>query len=99
MFVAAVLFGVDFCRIRHECGGVLPVRVRQQGIMRGLGVVAVLVALRREFMEIGGLAMVVRCERMERGCGMFVMRRHAKLQSLEHSNRTRVGNARNASAR
>ncbi len=78
MFVAAVLFGVDFCRIRHECGGVLPVRMRQQGIMRGLGMVAVLVALCGKLVEIGGLAMVVRCERMERCCGMFVMRRHAK---------------------
>lgn len=65
MLVAPVLFGMDFRRIRHELAGMLQMRLREQRVVRGLGVVALGVPLGCEFMIVrsrpvmrGGLLVV-----------------------------------------
>lgn len=59
VFVTAVAFGVDLGRVAHEPGGVERVGLREQRVVRCLGVIARLVTLRSEFVEIGGGAMVL----------------------------------------
>lgn len=54
MLVATVPFGVDLGRIGHEAAGVLRVRLREQRVVRGLGMVAEIVALGGEFMIVCG---------------------------------------------
>lgn len=73
MLVAAVRFGVDLRRVVHEAGGVERVRLREQGVVRGLSVIAVFVALRREFVIVGRRTMVFGGAQMRRNCRV---RRH-----------------------
>jgi hypothetical protein len=64
VFVAAVLFRVNLCRVGHEASGMQCVRVGQQRIVSALGVIAELVPLGGELVKVCSGTVVFGCEPM-----------------------------------
>jgi len=70
VLVAAVLFGVDLGRVVHEAPSVEGVRLSEQGIVCGLGVIAELVPFGGEFVKVGSGPVVFGGLPMSRNCRM-----------------------------
>jgi len=64
VFVSAMLFSMDLCRIGHEAARVQRVRLGKQRVVCRLGVIAELVPLGGEFVIVCGGPVVFGCEQM-----------------------------------
>jgi hypothetical protein len=70
VLVSAVLLGVDLGALGHEAGGVVRVRLGEQGVVGGLGMIAELVPLGGELVVISSEPMVLRGEQMRLDSGV-----------------------------